>query len=632
MLVIAACGEHPSLRVEVTHPPDVVVKTTTIAVYPKSDVLDCEKIEFGDVSDDQLAAAEIDSISITDGVTSGKLDMPRVDPKVIVARGYDESGAYVSAQCADQGVVGEGDVLPIQTVLTATVSVGGIGLDDAEPFQLGVTLTDPLVRSLDGRRVSWRVHGAEDVEPFSASGLVPGADSDWEPEKKPCTNDNGIFKLHLMPPATIGGFATTVRVSWANEPPRTFTALTPVADSKKSLTPVDTAQRWCASRIRNGAHSLVCLEKAAVLQAVDYKVTAQGGGVRFDVNTATLNNPQPIGLLIAQGELFANIFSVDRGSDRDVYAITNKFRVISLFDAHVPGENKLFTGGTTKDVIDVAVLPACGAKPAALLINTKDNGGQEEAFSFPLAEPVGVGKEAATHYGPNAQPNEGIILNRSGCVAEQLPDVAPILHQVSVIDTTGRVGGTQRNTTFAYFDCGSALCSLPMPIPRAGVGFLPSDGQLPERLVSSTFDASGTVLSASVLQADKLGELRLVELERITAAAFPAHLLAGYFDGGPEPDLFWDIVNVNNATTNFQIAYAHEVNGERLSALSGTQQDVLVVDMFVADVNGDNHDDVVVASQDSVLNPAVHELRVIPGQVPIKSFTAITDPECKAKP
>ena len=56
-----------------------------------------------------------------------------------------------------------------------------------------------------------------------------------------------------------------------------------------------------------------------------------------------------------------------------------------------------------------------------------------------------------------------------------------------------------------------------------------------------------------------LGVARLVELERITAASFPAHLAAGNFDRDGRPDLFWDIPNVNGGTSNFQLAYDNQV-------------------------------------------------------------------------
>ncbi|HEY5948862.1 MAG TPA: hypothetical protein VIV40_25400, partial [Kofleriaceae bacterium] len=188
LLVLAACGEHPSLRVEVEHPTDVTVATTSISVY-ESDLVTCDKVELGDLSADELAAAEVDTITVGAGVPADELTMSRVDRKVIVARGFDADGANVSAGCAEKGVVGEGDELTIQTVLTAHVSVNGIGLDDADPFQIVVTVTDPLVRSLPERIVSWRVNAAEKAIPLVSTNLTPGTDSDWVPTSPPCTND-----------------------------------------------------------------------------------------------------------------------------------------------------------------------------------------------------------------------------------------------------------------------------------------------------------------------------------------------------------------------------------------------------------------------------------------------------------
>src|SRR5439155_7140103 len=110
-------------------------------------------------------------------------------------------GAFVSAGCEEKGVVGEGDQLTIKTVLTARVSVNGIGLDDTDPFAMVVTVVDPLVRSLPDRVVSWRVHGAEGATPFLGTNLTTGDDSDWVPTSPACTNGSGIVRLHPIPPS-----------------------------------------------------------------------------------------------------------------------------------------------------------------------------------------------------------------------------------------------------------------------------------------------------------------------------------------------------------------------------------------------------------------------------------------------
>ncbi len=625
VVALTACGEHPHLRVEVTHPPDVDVKTTTISVY-ESDLVSCEKVEFGDLSNDELAAAKVDEIAIAAGLPADDLTMSRVDPKVIVARGYDQGGLFVSAGCGEKGLVGDGDSLKIDSVLTASVSVNGIGLDDADPFGIIVTVTDPLVRSLKDRVVSWRVHGADGATPFVVANLTPGDDSDWVPTNPACTNDNGIVRVHPTPPGQIGGFATSVRTSWSTEPPRTFTTFTPVDDTGRlALTAVTGARHWCTSRVSGATRRMVCLESiTSVITAVDYTVTgANGGATIAESGGGTRQN-----LTQAGGDAAIGVFSVDRSPTvRDAYAVTNKGRVIPLFNPSIGSDGLIKLG--LQNATDLAVMPACGTTPQALLLNIEDKA--LRTLAIDPAKPIGQGQAVLGDFNVPIAGAETLGINRTGCLAELQSNGDPIIRQVAAIDIIGRLTGP-RNTTAAFFECGgSALCAVPVAVARAGVGFLPADDLHPERMVGTTFDASGTVLSVGVLQPDKTGVARLVELERITAASFPAHVVTGNFDRDGRPDLFWDIPNINGGTSNFQLAYDHRVEGQRLSALSSTQQDVLVVDTFVADVTGDGLDDLVIASQDKVLAPTKQEVRVIPGQLPIKQFTPAVDPPCVAR-
>jgi len=629
-ITAAACQENPHLRVDVVHPDDIDVATTTITVY-QSELFSCTKVELGDLSDDQLAAAKIDEIAIGDGLAADDLTMSRVDPKVIVARGYDAGGAYVSAGCAEKGVVGEGDSLTIETELTATVSVGGIGLDDGDPFGIVVTVTDPLVRSLPDRIVSWRVHGASGAAPIDPTNLTLGEDSDWEPTAAACSNDSGLVRVHPTPPSKVGGFATAVRTSWSTEPPRTFTTFTPIDDSGKiGIDAIAKSQRWCAPRVAGNTRRLVCLQTiAGTVTAVDYTVTVTDGGARIQEVGPGTRQTFPS---LPGNEEVLGVFSVERGATtRDVYAMTTKARPFGLFNPSVPATSTpLLTA--TEDATDFDVLPACGNHKAALLVDVQTTLTREIQA---LAIDPAIGANLMAYPSPMVAVTDTIGINRTGCLAELVPGGATKIHQVGVIDVTNRAGPGARNTTSAIFDCNSSggTCVIPIPVPRAGVGFLPADDLHPERLVSTTFDATGAVLAVSVLQADKNGVPRLVELERITAASFPSHVVAGQFDDDGRPDLFWDIVaSANNGTSNFQLAYAHQVDGERLSALSATQPDEIVVDTFVADVTGDGLDDLVITSQDRILvQPTVFEVHVIAGQIPIKNFTPVTDPPCGSR-
>jgi hypothetical protein len=634
LLVLASCGENPSLRVEVTHHPDAteLVARTTISVY-ESEVVSCEKVELGDLTAAELTAILVDEIAIAEGEPADALTMSREGPKVIVARGFDATGAFVTAGCEEQGVVGEGDVLAISTELTASVSVMGIGLEDTDPFAIAVTVTDPFVRSLPDRIVSWRVHGADGTAPLDPTNLDITDDS-WVPSGPACTNDNGLVRIHPTPPSTIGGFATAVRTSWSTEPPRVFTTFTPINDNGAiAMTPTadqagNLSARRCASRVSGNIRRLVCLEQDGEPTAIDYTVTTMNGGAF--INAIGPNTRQTFPGLVAN-EVPIGVFSVDRGpSTRDVYAITTKARIIGVFAPSLAADAtiKLAIGNVT----DVAVLPACGTTSAALLVRVETGTGKD-IRTIPIDPDGTLGAGASlTAYAsaPTVGVAEGIAINATGCVAELQAGAEEKLRQVGIIDVTGRTGAT-RNATAAYFDCDAGICTLPLPVPRAGVGFLPADDLHPARIVSASFDATGTVLSVSVLQPDKDLIPRPVELERITAASFPSHVVTGQFDGDGRPDLFWDLANLNIATTNFQLSYAHPVLGQRLSALSGTLQDQIVVDTFAAEVTGDGKDDLVIALQDRPVQPTAHRVLVIPGQVAIPPFNIPQDPSCAAR-
>ena len=80
--MLVACGEHPSLRVEVTHHEDArpVIARTTITVY-QSEIASCEKVELGDLSAAELTAIEVDEIAIGEGERSDELTMSREGTK-----------------------------------------------------------------------------------------------------------------------------------------------------------------------------------------------------------------------------------------------------------------------------------------------------------------------------------------------------------------------------------------------------------------------------------------------------------------------------------------------------------------------------------------------------------------------
>src|SRR5688500_16875092 len=105
LVVVAACGDDPSLRVSVKHPTEPrihdAIRSTVVTVY-ESDALTCTEVEFGDRTEDELFALKVAEVETTDGESTGTLDgVSRLDHKVIVARGRGIEGELITAGCVE---------------------------------------------------------------------------------------------------------------------------------------------------------------------------------------------------------------------------------------------------------------------------------------------------------------------------------------------------------------------------------------------------------------------------------------------------------------------------------------------------------------------------------------------------
>src|SRR5262245_10617435 len=122
-LVLAACGDDISLRVRVEHPTDVTVALTTVTIYESASVT-CNDVASARVRGEELDAIKVTEESVaSDGEVSGALTgISRIDHKVIVARGYSDSGAWITAGCAEQGAVDETTKVTIATIPTVTAA------------------------------------------------------------------------------------------------------------------------------------------------------------------------------------------------------------------------------------------------------------------------------------------------------------------------------------------------------------------------------------------------------------------------------------------------------------------------------------------------------------------------------
>lgn len=620
---VAACGDDPSLRVDVEHP--IAVTTTTISVY-ESDSIRCANIEFGDLSEEQLLSALVAEARLAPEGTTGALDgLSRTEVKMIVARGHDADGVLATAGCEEKGLIGDHDQLTIRTTRASIASIGPLVIrssDGGDPFTVAVALTDAGGVPLPGNRVSWRVHapdGAAAATTPSELVELPSPASGWQLAEPTCTNDNGVRQLHPVPPTTVGGFAVQVRPSWPIELPPLVTGFAGIDLSLTDMIRAPNVRRPCAIRRTTGAAgraSLVCLELASTgspdVVAREYAIATPPGGVTVGSATTTP---------FAADDAVA-VYALDEGAERRVYAVTIDGAVEGVLHAHSrPG----VMGVRALD--DAQLIPACGGAAARLAVRTSS----PLTLSVEAMDPLG-GSPPAVFQGATTDATQLLELRSTGCLTESDATGAKT-KQALVVDLSRRETDQRVFRTLAYFDCDRPQigCVVELPLARAGGGFT-SHAQ--PRLAGANIDASGVIVSEWTVLPITSGTdrgYRRVELARYPAAAVPRRLVFGHFDGDGKPDTFWDLATVDPGVSSFQVSYAQAAGTARLSALA-TNQPLVVVDALVGDVTNDGFDDVVLigTSFDEDANPQTRfGFVVIPTRV-AAMLPALTtgDPTC----
>jgi len=597
VVLLAACSTDPTLSVTVVHPVGLSVASTTVTVY-ESATLHCEDIEFARLDAAGLVAlatseADLDAIGGV-GSLSG---ISRTGNKVIVARGFDTNSVLVSAGCVEKGEVTGDDSVTVTTVIAAIVSVkppGGNVMQDTI-----VTLTDASGAPLpDLRPVTWTVYGPAGSTAANPSNVTAISDGTWEPALPSCVGTMP-FPLHPNPPSTLGGFAVQMRIAWAVEEPPAYTSLAATAFMLTDLggiTMSTTAQRACAIHVNGTAHTLVCVDSGDMAHEFAITVTADGRAVATQLGaavTATMAAQHSIALLAVAGT----------GTNRDVYSVTDRGVLVPLFNAPAPVNTA--TQCLADTCADAMYVPACGSIAAKILI----------ANSFSVT--VGTTIHQIDAHGGNATTfnlpaGNGPRLDNAGCVTSLQSSGAPGLGQLATVH--GGTTAIELATSGTYLvNCSNGTCGVVdnVTLTRGvGVGF--TGGSEP-RIVVTTIDASGVVLVSDVFSPNTTP----IERARMPAASLPDHIVAGQVDTDTNPDLFWDIAARNGA--DFEIAYAREVDGNNLEALSPSQA-VDVSDLVMGDLDGDGLDDIVVVTTAGV--------SIVPMGVKIPAPTANTDVTC----
>jgi hypothetical protein len=589
LIALGACGDDYSLRVRVEHPEAAMIERTVVTIYESPmDEVRCTDIEFQDVSETVLAGLEVTRYEEggPDGPQGSIENVSREGLKLVVARGFNADGKYLAAGCTEHGTIEGNDIVDVKTSVVAAVSIGGVQVEgDAG---IPVTITTPFGMALPNRPVSWRVYGSVGATPQVSQAMLATGTDEWQPSATTCAGANGSIFLRPVPPGQIGGFAARVRVSWGEEAPRQFSSFT-----QAEVTPVSVqglgstlgSSRICTARAAGAMKRLVCLEDndpGAGVEPVarDYTVTIANG-------KATLT---PSGMQMIN-EPVATVFSLQSGMNRDAYVLTSLGRVIGLFNPTRPPNAQ--QGSFAPEAVAEAVLvPSCGPMDPPRLFVRTIGGGRQRVW---IMDPLG-----GTQHTPFANEfdvplTDTVRLSAAGCVTElQIDSTTPKSRQVVVIDSDINTGGTRVSSTSAFYDCSSpsGRCSVRLPTFLSGVGFKRGDDNIEEeRLVASSFDTTGTIISELIFL-----DTKIVERARIASAAIPDLIVSGNFDGDAKTDLVWNFAALGSTQNNFQVAYARKIDGVPLTALTGPKS-IVANDMFVADVSGDANDDIILVQR-----------------------------------
>lgn len=570
--LLAGCGDDYTLQIVVDHPTDVTIALTKISVY-ESPNLRCADIATVRVSQDEIEAALVAEQTVTSsGERTGSLDgLSRVDHKVIVARGYDAAGAWLTAGCSEQDVVSVATTVTVTTtptVNTATV----LDNDPNDPFLAIIATTDSTGRGVANRAVGWTVYGPAGATPVKTSGVASLGDAVWEPARASCTETSGAALLHPSPPALVGGYAVQLRAEWAVELPSLYSRF--VANfAGKTITPPTGSKKYCALRRKGTVARVVCLDNNVVR---DFEAAVSGGQVSLTQRDMTAIGPEAL-----------NVVSIPAANgDRDVYVVTTRGFLQPVFGAPAADNSTAPCSDGSCEIDDVLAVPACGnSLPGKLVMHIRQTGPGELKILDARgggAQDLPTGAIAAMAV---------VQLDNAGCVTRvDANGGAPTLRQVVTyhVGTKNALDELVVLATRAAYNCSSTSCMTNELFPSTGVTFT---GGAEPRMLTTLVDATGVVITEVVFAPDNAMRDLFVERGRTPAAGVPDRLLVGQFDGDGELDTFWNI-GARRGTT-FEVAYARRVGANRLEALSGVQP-IGVTSLDALDLTGDGHDDVMI--------------------------------------
>ncbi|MFN0250649.1 MAG: hypothetical protein ACKV2T_27465 [Kofleriaceae bacterium] len=584
LLSLTACSEDPSLRIRVDleRPP---IHQLTISVY-ESPSLTCEQVEFADLTEAQLGALLVDEQTITGDTVEGTLDnLSRTGRKLIVVRGYAETGELLEGGCAEHDLVVANDSVAVKTHVIASVSAQPVVDEETglpvDPLRIGVIVTDRGGMPLPNRPVAWRMIGPAGSDATQTMNVTTTADGTWQPELPACTNVKGTTPVFPVTPNLVGGFATSVRVAWANQVATQFSGVT---NTDLALTEIDIpaeTKHPCAVSVTLSGSTiqkrLVCVDGSF---ARAYPVTVANG-------IATLGAPASQTLVRPPVGLFALPVESD-ASQREVYAVDVDGNVTALFGA-APSTATVNCIGCTDNIVDAVVAPACGLRDTEKLMLVVRDGPRDAVRVMPSRG--GLAVEIRGIIDIVAATLEYALRN-SGCVT-QIGPAGYEDRQLTVIDIFDPT--TEVSLTRGIYACSVTTCKrVSLPVPGGAIGFTND----PPYLIGTSVDATGIVLATWGLitnpdETSSMTDLLIERAPRVASSMLPNRIAIGTFDEDDGTDMIWDFPRSRGIA--LELAYSN-ATGVRFQALSNPLG-LTMIDMIATDATNDDHDDIIIVGR-----------------------------------
>jgi hypothetical protein len=581
---LSACSDDPSLRVrlDLERPP---IEHLVISVY-ESPSLTCEQVEYADLTEAQLDALLVDEQTIIGDSVEGTLDnLSRTDHKLIVVRGYAPTGELLEGGCAEHDLVVVNDTVTVKTHVIASVSaqlaveeLTGLPID---PLRIGVIVTDRDGVPLPNRPVAWRMIGPAGSDATQATNITTTADGVWQPERPACTTMKGTTPVHPVTPNLVGGFATSVRVAWANQVATQFSG---VANTDLALTEIDipaVTKHPCAVSVKRSGTTiqkrLVCVDGSF---ARAYPITVASGVATLGAPTSEMLDRPPVGLFALPVE--------SDPSQREIYAVDVDGNVTALFGA-APSMTTVNCTGCAANVVDAIVAPACGQRDTEKLLLVVRDGPRDSVRVMPSRGGLAV---EIRGFADSVATTLEITLRNAGCVS-QIGPTGYEERQLTVVDLLDPT--TELALTRGFYACTATSCKrVALPVAAGAIGFT-SD---PPYLIGTAVDATGIVLATWGLisnpdEMDMMTDLLIERAPRVASSMLPNRIAIGTFDEDDGTDMIWDFPRQRGIA--LELAYSN-ATGVRFQALSNPLG-MNMIDMIATDVTNDDHDDIIIAGR-----------------------------------